>query len=349
MNTTPHPSDFNRWIIINRFPFWVYIRTGRPVKEFAKSLLFTAFPAFFANRIEYLQWKESRVFSSKEYSFCNSIFWKKIWRNSYELALPITNTDATKFSITPKLAIVIHAFYPEILSEILEKIGQQHHFQIKLFVSCSLESEREVYNTLIMQPIPFNLITIPNRGRDVLPFIQMLPSIKSEGFELLLKVHTKKSNHVLKNKEWKNDIFKKLLSKNHIDRYTFLLAQNPKIGLLGPEGHILPMAMYYGINATNVRWLCKKIQLPDTLYPKIHFIAGTMFYARISALEPIMDLHLTQDDFENEEGQNDGTMAHAIERAIGASCLKMGLTIVDTTSEMNSIKCTSTLNYRFSP
>jgi lipopolysaccharide biosynthesis protein len=95
--------------------------------------------------------------------------------------------------------------------------------------------------------------------------------------------------------------------------------------------------------------LCKKIQLPDTLYPKIHFIAGTMFYARISALEPIMDLHLTQDDFENEEGQNDGTMAHAIERAIGASCLKMGLTIVDTTSEMNSIKCTSTLNYRFSP
>ena len=37
------------------------------------------------------------------------------------------------------------------------------------------------------------------------------------------------------------------------------------------------------------------------------FPAGSMFWARISALKPILDLALTENDFEYKLGQIDGT------------------------------------------
>ena len=53
---------------------------------------------------------------------------------------------------------------------------------------------------------------------------------------------------------------------------------------------------------------------------ELNFAAGTMFFARVDALKPLLSLGLTDDDFDIESGQVDGTIAHAIERIISVSC-----------------------------
>ncbi|MFX8660761.1 rhamnan synthesis F family protein, partial [Acinetobacter baumannii] len=44
---------------------------------------------------------------------------------------------------------------------------------------------------------------------------------------------------------------------------------------------------------------------------------GNMFWARTAALRPLLDGRITYDLFPPEQGQLDGTLAHAIERSVG--------------------------------
>jgi len=55
-----------------------------------------------------------------------------------------------------------------------------------------------------------------------------------------------------------------------------------------------------------------------------------MFYARKEALLPVLNLNLTEADFEAEAGQKDGTMAHAVERAFAVGLIAAGFQLADT-------------------
>ena len=45
-----------------------------------------------------------------------------------------------------------------------------------------------------------------------------------------------------------------------------------------------------------------------------------MFWCKPTVLKPILDWGLKFEDFDNEGGQIDGTLAHSIERLIGLCC-----------------------------
>ena len=57
------------------------------------------------------------------------------------------------------------------------------------------------------------------------------------------------------------------------------------------------------------------------------FVAGTMFAARTAALRPLTKLDSAQMTYEREQGQRDGTLAHAIERLMAAVVLYTGYRI----------------------
>jgi lipopolysaccharide biosynthesis protein len=54
----------------------------------------------------------------------------------------------------------------------------------------------------------------------------------------------------------------------------------------------------------------------DPLPPFLDFPVGTMFWARSSALAPLLELGLTWDSYPKEPAPIDGTVLHAIERLL---------------------------------
>jgi lipopolysaccharide biosynthesis protein len=96
--------------------------------------------------------------------------------------------------------------------------------------------------------------------------------------------------------------------------------------MIGPKHHLVSLKRHMGSNAHILKHLlsrvynghiAEKVIAQPEKYP---YFGGTMFWARLDALEGILKLQLMPDDFQSEHGQIDGTTAHAIERMLGAVC-----------------------------
>jgi len=90
------------------------------------------------------------------------------------------------------------------------------------------------------------------------------------------------------------------------------------------------MSTYWGSNKTTVEHLGLRMGLTLSEITASPFVAGSMFVAKLAALAPLGALQLAADEFEPEDGQIDGTLAHAVERAIALSVVSAGHRISDT-------------------
>ena len=77
-------------------------------------------------------------------------------------------------------------------------------------------------------------------------------------------------------------------------------------------------------NRTNLAYLANVLSL--VLDETTKFPAGTMFWGRTAAFEALVPLKVEDLPFETELGQIDGTLAHALERSMGAIAIGAGYT-----------------------
>ena len=230
-------------------------------------------------------------------------------------------------TIQAPLAIVIHAFYEEVFKEILDYLDQLQTVRFRLYVTCPFAQAEAVDQRLAACGHGYELLPLPNHGRDALPFLRILPRVIEAGHQLLIKVHTKKSTHRIDGDIWRKDLYDKLLRDDAVRDAIARFDNAPRIGVLGPAGHVVPMSYYWGSNAATVERLAARLGVEAAALENMHFAAGTMFFARTAALLPLLNLAIADCDFEDESGQVDGTLAHAIERAITVSAYAMGLEI----------------------
>ncbi|MFN4262928.1 MAG: glycosyltransferase [Thioalkalivibrionaceae bacterium] len=286
--------------------------------------------------------------------------------------------------------IIIHAFYLDVLSDILRRLPDTLLTQAHTIVTTTPEQidaakqcldahfghRRSSYahatrsaahlaeraNPDVAPTVPttavatcpphtpsYEVIGFTNRGRDVLPFIEVLHRLAANPPRWVLKLHTKKSVHRRDGTDWLNELLDSLLSPTTIDlveHWASVPTRDPaihdsatdgadctdlrRIGMIGPHGHVAPMSNYFGWNAPRILDVAHRLGLEMIDLDHDRFVAGTMFYARWRALEPLLTLHISAADFEAEKGQLDGTLAHVIERALGLSVKAAGLTIAET-------------------
>ena len=220
------------------------------------------------------------------------------------------------------LAIVIHAYYPELLPEILERLSAEE-LEAKLYVTTSPPRTQDVLAILEAQSLPFELIETENRGRDIAPFLIAMKQVNRDAAQLVLKLHTKKSTHLRNGETWRNHLYESLLGFEAPERAIETFKSSPDIGLLAPDGHVLSTEDFSGSNDHKVMELLQRLGVSEDIYREAGFVAGSMFYARREVFNRLTD-QIIMDEFEVESGQMDGTMAHAIERLFGALAVSEG-------------------------
>jgi lipopolysaccharide biosynthesis protein len=225
--------------------------------------------------------------------------------------------------------VVIHAYYPELLPEMLEVLGSWRR-PFELHVTAPPTGIDEIRGHVGRAGIRAALHSFENKGRDILPFLQVARGFSAAGDRLLLKLHTKRSPHRGDGEIWRRDLMGKLLAPESAARIEDAMTADRTIGLVGPEGHVLSLRSFWGSNRVRVNELAYRMGLPPVEPEHLAFVGGSMFWARTAALRPLLELDLDADDFEPEAGQVDGTLAHAIERAMALSVLRAGLRLTDS-------------------
>jgi O-antigen biosynthesis protein len=213
-----------------------------------------------------------------------------------------------------KIAVVLHLFHIDLWS-LFKKRLEQLPQSSDLFVTTPDYLLTEVERLVLPDFPSAQIYGFQNRGRDVGPLINLLQYVQLHKYDLVLKVHTKKSTHKKGSQgdEWRNNLLNGLLPQGRIPLIIDFFSKNPNIGIAGPDQYLAPLNKSFYHPETISHW--NNLTENRTQYPNdAKFFAGTMFWARGAIYLELQKLNLRQSDFEQENGQLDGTLAHALER-----------------------------------
>ncbi|MCU0485450.1 MAG: glycosyltransferase [Anaerolineales bacterium] len=247
-------------------------------------------------------------------------------REAYQAPLEFLSGDGEKKQLLPKehdTAVILHVYYPEVFQEIASYLANLDG-DFDLYVSVP-ESHAEYAHDILASLPQARLYLTENRGRDIAPFLRLLPTIQSLGYRYLLKLHTKQSPHRVDGKLWRQEVYEKLVgSREMVSLAKNRLHADPQAGILGPKGHVLNNRLYAGGNAANISLLAYKAGIAAWQEVPFFFVAGTMFWAKPEAFQSFQNMALRSTDFEPEPIEADGALVHGVERFFGLAAVHAG-------------------------
>lgn len=219
--------------------------------------------------------------------------------------------------------VVAHVYYPEVWADIADRLVRIPE-PFDLVVSVVRGHAEEVIPEILSAFPEARVELVPNRGRDIAALVMLANLGYFDGYEAILKVHTKRSRYRLDGDGWRILLLDALLpSADEVGMAIELLRTNPDVGIIGPPGH-MSGPEHWGGNRAIVEALAAR--LPMAYDPEdLLFAAGSMFWCRPWVLQRLADLDLPPEAFQDEAGHTDGTTAHGIERMVGLFAQASGL------------------------
>lgn len=236
-----------------------------------------------------------------------------------EPLIDVSQSPRPMHSSGMRIAVHIHAFYPELLADIVRRLGASD-LEPDLFVSVPSQQIAERCRTQLSK-CRHGLLTIrvvPNRGRDIGPFVTEFGAELAQ-YDLVGHFHTKKSVHVDVGSDlvrnWVNHVMETMLGGVYPAAQTIVSAfsDDPLLGIVFADD---PHMIGWDKNMPFAKPLAEALglrSLPDQFFS---FPVGTMFWARSAALAPLFALGLDWDDYPPEPLPIDGSMLHALERLL---------------------------------
>jgi len=240
----------------------------------------------------------------------------------------------------PKIAVHLHLFYMSLTDEFilyLKNISTNFDLFVTVNESLIKKDEIEKINKNFKN---VTLIVLPsNKGRDIGAFIYFINQIKLEKYDLILRLHTKKTTmssfekHLSRGKDFQksrhkilsNDLWRKhnldsILGSKAIVKKVLKIFQNNSVGMIGDKAFLLGNYYTNKCEREYFRSICKDLNL----FKDISFFAGTIFWIRADLLNLIKD-NYTIDSFDAvKSSKKNGELEHGFERIFGTLVKSQG-------------------------
>ena len=255
----------------------------------------------------------------------------KVWKvsHAWQLKPPVEHSygiysetfGGELFTQPGRIAIQTHIFYLDLLDDMAAYCANMPYKFDALISIIDGSAIAKVHDAFKKIPNAEKVIVrvVPNRGRDVAPFLVGFADLLPE-YDFALHIHSKKSLHTGSElQSWRNYLFDALLGSPEGIRKIFKAFDDDKsVGVIYPRPaeNVFYASFTWLSNRDAGMELLSRAGIPPNKTDYFDFPAGTMFWARTQALRKFFSIGLTIEDFPTEQGQNDGTIAHTFERSI---------------------------------
>jgi FMN phosphatase YigB (HAD superfamily) len=234
---------------------------------------------------------------------------------------------------TLRVAITIHLYYLDMsyyFVELLQKVTLNYDLKITISDAQSKSFIQDLF-TRLEYAKDVDVRIVPNRGRNFAPLLVEFGNELADRYDVFLHLHSKKSLYTGKEQQgWfefltNNLIFDSIRTNEILN----ILNSSKNIGIIYPAGYSPFSAWVYSWlgNSESANHIDAKLGLNTDNSTHAGFCdypVGGMFWARTDALKEILEANWQYEDFPLEQGQNDSTLHHAVERYLSVSTIKNG-------------------------
>lgn len=248
----------------------------------------------------------------------------------------ISHIESRQVSDTQSdIAFVIHVYYIEIWKELcdyIKKLDRQFDLYITVSKDMNDNNIHKIYNDFPNA----NIYILENKGRDILPFLQVVNLIDNCSYKYICKLHTKKSLNNENGDVWRKLLYYDLIGSNEIVNNVIEKLESNNVGMVTGKNVILNFTEYDFGNKEKIKALLKIAHLEFD--HDFTFAAGSMFWINSDVLQPLVKLFRENYlNFEEENSQTDHTVAHALERFFGLLCKVKEKSIVSTQTDYSKL------------
>lgn len=221
----------------------------------------------------------------------------------------------------------VHIHNPALMDEMLCYL---HNFPVPLDIFVSLtrgdaaDAARHLFcRACIPQLRQARICVVPNRGRDVAPWVLGMRPFQS-AYTLFCHIHAKESPHFDFGAAWRRYLLNNLLLPDAVAEILALFREQPRLGCLFPppfpplaalmKCHDIPPIGLKNEEEDACMLLRRMGLRGEICRSELFFSMGTMLWYRPDALRQLFSFALELEEFAEEPVGVEGTFAHAIER-----------------------------------
>jgi len=236
----------------------------------------------------------------------------------------------------PRIGVHVHLHYQDLWQEIRASlVNLPPGFGLYVTVN---DDNAALFQSISAEFPGAEITRVPNRGRDIAPFLALLGSGVFDRYDYVCKIHSKKSvvegRGSYFGRAWRRRSIADLLgTPRQIRNILSLFDSDSAIGVIGCAALHQPNQRV-GVkdaflkNREKIETLLSRCA-GHSVPASVDYFAGSMFWFRPRALHALRALAIAPGDFPEEPCKSDGTLAHALERAIPTVAAMSGYRIAD--------------------